>query len=107
MNVKDFGGKKSLKCDVCDYSCSQKGTMKTHVSMVHEEKKPFKCDNCDYSCSLKSQLTRHVAAIHEGKKRFKCDICHYRFSEKVSMLLCLFILNLPRGLFGPMGILSK
>ena len=49
----------------CDYSCSLKGTMKTHVASVHEEKKPFKCDICDYSCSRKGNMNRHVSTVHE------------------------------------------
>ena len=31
--------RKPFKSDICDYICSQKGTMNTH-----EEKKLFKCD---------------------------------------------------------------
>ena len=51
---------------VTKYSSSRKSTMKTHVSMVHEEKKPFKCDICDYRCSQKSTIKTHVASVHEG-----------------------------------------
>ena len=41
--------------------------MKIHVSSVHERKKTFKCDICDYSFSQKSHLKIHVASVHEGK----------------------------------------
>ena len=61
-------GKKPFKCDLCDYSCSQKDTMKRHVVLVHEEKKPFKCDICDYRCSLKGTMKTHVVLVHEEKK---------------------------------------
>ena len=35
--------------------------MKQHVLSVHEGKKPFKCDICDYSCSQKGHMKTHVA----------------------------------------------
>ena len=40
-----------LKCELCNYNCSNKGSLKRHVASVHEHKKPFKCEICDYSCS--------------------------------------------------------
>ena len=33
--------KKHSRCNLLDYSFSQKGDIKTHVSMDHEEKKPL------------------------------------------------------------------
>ena len=67
-NLKSVNEGKKIKCDICDYKCSQKGNMKTHISMVHEGKKPFKCHICDYSCSLKHHIKSHVASVHERKK---------------------------------------
>ena len=58
---------------MCDYSCKRKGSMKVHVSSVHEEKKPFKCEICHHTCSQKGHLKKHVDSVHEGKKPFKCD----------------------------------
>ena len=49
-------GKKSFKCEICDYSCSLKPNFKRHVASVHGEKKPFKCDICEYSCSHKCHI---------------------------------------------------
>ena len=34
--------KKPLKCQICKYRCSQKGTLKRHVAFIHEGKKPVK-----------------------------------------------------------------
>ena len=42
--------------------------LKTHVSSVHEVEKPFKCDMCDYCCSRKSSLKRHIASVHDPLK---------------------------------------
>ena len=59
--------------------------MKRHVTAVHENKKPFKCEICDYSFSQKGGLEQHVAAIHEKKKLYKCDICDKEFTLKQNM----------------------
>ena len=45
--------KKVLKCEICDYSFAQTGSLKMHVMSVHDNKKEFKCEICDYSCSQK------------------------------------------------------
>ena len=57
---------------------------------VHDGQKPFKCNICDYSCSQKKYLTVHIASVHDGKnfvtsnlhifvhsteKPFQCDMC--------------------------------
>ena len=44
---------------------------------AHEVKKPFKCEVCDYSYSQKGELKKHVVpvheSVHEGKKTFLCE----------------------------------
>ena len=44
---------KLFKCEICDYSFSQKGNLKVYVISVHENKKPFKCEICEKSYSQK------------------------------------------------------
>ena len=61
-------GKKSFKCELCDYSCTRKDNMKTHVASVHEKKKPFKCEMCDYCCSLRGDLNKHFRRKHTKKE---------------------------------------
>ena len=43
--------KKVLKCEICDYSFAQTGSLKMHVMSVHRNKKPFKYEIYEYSCS--------------------------------------------------------
>ena len=62
---------KPFKCNICDYSCSQKGHMNKHVASVHGGKKPFICDNCDYSRSQKGHMNNHVPSVHRGKKAIR------------------------------------
>ena len=42
------------------------GSLKLHISWVHEEKKLFKCEICGKSFQHKKSLTGHIT--HEGKK---------------------------------------
>ena len=63
------GGKKPVKCDICNYTFSLKSSLKRHVASVHEGNKPFKCEICDYSCAKKHQMMQHVAKKHEGKQQ--------------------------------------
>ena len=44
----------------------KKGDLNKHVASVHKGKKPFKCDICDYSCSQKQQMKQHVEKKHDG-----------------------------------------
>ena len=57
-----------FKCDICDYSTSQKQHMKAHIEAVHERKKPNKYSICDYSASQKQHLKTHIESVHERKK---------------------------------------
>ena len=57
-----------IKCNICDVGFEGKGTLKKHVSTVHEGRKQFKCDICNIMFELKENLNRHVAAVHEGNK---------------------------------------
>ena len=46
-------------------------------AIVQPGKKTFKCEFCDYS-STKEHLNRHISSVHEGKKPFKVVLllCH-------------------------------
>ena len=82
-------GRKSFKCDICNYSCSDKTNLKRHSESVHvythEGKKQFKCDICDFRCSHKHHLKRHIESVHEKTKPFECDICKYSCSDKANL----------------------
>ena len=62
-----------------------KGTLKVHISVVHEKKKPFMCDLCGSSFAKRPKLKSHYEIVHEGIKRHKCSICNARFSNTHNM----------------------
>ena len=41
-----------------------------HIASVHEGKKTFKCEFCDFSSFQKGNVNQHVAVVHEKKKPF-------------------------------------
>ena len=57
--------KRPFKCEVCDFRCSEKGTLKKHVSSVHKKRKSFKCTLCGNSSSRNHHLKTHIESVHE------------------------------------------
>ena len=41
-------GEKTFKCQYCDSSFNEKGTLKMH-ERIHTGEKPFQCQQCDLS----------------------------------------------------------
>ena len=50
---------KGKKIQMCDYSCPNRFTMKSHVSSNHGDKNQFECILCDYKCARKYSITLH------------------------------------------------
>ena len=74
-------GNKSLKCNDCGKTFSQKGDLNRHIRSVHEGKKPFKCNICGTAFPYTHSLNRHLRSVHEGKKPFKCNVCGAKFFQ--------------------------
>jgi len=68
---------KRFHCSKCDYDASQNGTLKRHVSTIHNKEKGFHCTECDYVTSYNGSLKIHVVSIHGKEKRFHCTKCDY------------------------------
>ena len=55
--------KKTYKCSLCDFECTKKTQMNTHVAFGHnKKKKTFQCTACDYSSSNQS----HYIEVAQG-----------------------------------------
>ena len=64
----------TLTCNPSDYNSSLKSYIKKHVTTIYEGKKSFKCDICEFTCNYKSSMKRHVASRHKQKIPLSHDI---------------------------------
>nr|XP_006825859.1 PREDICTED: zinc finger protein ZFAT-like [Saccoglossus kowalevskii] len=63
---------KNYKCDYCDYTAIQPAHLKRHLE-THGGLKPFKCTVCNnYTCNNKGTLRSHYSKKHPGEP-FKED----------------------------------
>ena len=73
----------SFKCEICDESIPQYGSLRRHIYRKHGGRKfnPVTCEECGKQLGDKSKLTKHKDSVHLNKKPFKCDICQLNMSR--------------------------
>ena len=49
------------KCDICSYTCIERGHLTQHVR-THSGEKPYMCEICLAACSRKEHLKKHSTA---------------------------------------------
>ena len=57
---------------------NEKGNLKTHMIVIHEENNSFQCQCCDHKLNAKSNMKQHMIVTHEGNKSFKCQCCDHK-----------------------------
>ena len=74
--------RQKFPCQICNTILLSEKDLKTHISLVHEEKKPFKCGMCKSKFSENKSLNRHMVLMHKAEKSIvKCKVCHAVFTE--------------------------
>ena len=76
---------KSHMCSICNYSFSQKKSLKEDIESVHERKKPHNCSICSYTFAKKLNLQKHIESVHARIKPHKCPICDFSSAYKQSL----------------------
>ncbi|XP_067264894.1 zinc finger protein 142 [Chanodichthys erythropterus] len=70
---------KTLKCDVCGFSCTHQVVFDQHVRS-HGGTCLFKCTECEFSTRNKQKITWHIR-IHTGEKPYHCEMCNYACAD--------------------------
>ena len=71
----------TFTCSICAKDFTTKGSLKTHVKMIHDKIHDFKCNTCDYMSSTKGNLSKHIKQVHDRIQDIKCDTCVYTCSS--------------------------
>ena len=74
---------KLFKCDSCDKSYFQQGSLVLH-KRTHSGERPYQCSHCNKAFASVGNLTDHVR-IHTGEKPYKCHVCGKAFTKSCNM----------------------
>ncbi len=85
VHYKTHTGERELCCH-CGKAFTQKGALRRHIQVIHNEEKPYKCsfENCNAAFSRKNSLNVHCVE-HTGKYPFTCTLCNKGFKLKDSL----------------------
>ena len=76
-------GRKSNKCDQCDFASALAGNLKAHLK-THRGGKPNKCNHCDFASARAGNFRTHLIK-HSGVKLHKCNQCDFTSYRKRNM----------------------
>ncbi|KAI4460805.1 zinc finger protein [Holotrichia oblita] len=80
---------KQIVCEMCGQKFTDRGTLKTHVLLLHSKIRDFKCIICNQSFPLKATLMKHLRRHQQkegaAKKNFKCTECNMQYFDKSSL----------------------
>jgi uncharacterized Zn-finger protein len=69
--------KKPFQCSICAVSFTRKYIFVKYACCFNSwKKKTYTCSICDSSFSQSGSLRKHISSVHEGKKPYTCDTCN-------------------------------
>ena len=93
-------------CDLCDKVLPNKTQKSNHMLFQHTiSNSRLKCDYCEYWCSELMELCKHISTEHEEmfpKKdamENKCDMCYTQFSSKEKFLIHMKEMHSPESFY--------
>ena len=75
------------KCEICTVCGKKVRCMKIHLK-VHKNEKQLQCDMCDFQCNARSSLKRHMYTHSEDPmegRKHKCELCMKAFFNKYDL----------------------
>ena len=70
------------KCDKCEFKCSSKIEMNSHMVKGHK-KTTFECNDCSYYADTMNDLKNHISKKHTVQdEKYSCEMCNYKSRNK-------------------------
>ena len=83
---KEKNPKMTMECEICRSKFSTKIILMQHIQLMHlETRQKFPCQICNTILLSEKDLKTHISLVHEEKKPFKCGMCKSKFSENKSL----------------------
>ena len=91
IHMRIHTGEHPFECYLCEYSTTQKGNLKTHMSQKHPsveldlmKMKPYECSTCNERFLNNANLKAHMV-VHTGQWPYACTMCpsKYKYAESL------------------------
>lgn len=77
-------GERKYRCDLCNESFAQSGTLATH-RLTHIQNKILPCPYCNIKFLTRKNLRNHIS-IHTAEKIYRCGLCGQRFRKNSELV---------------------
>ncbi|KAJ3621974.1 hypothetical protein MTP99_002515 [Tenebrio molitor] len=72
-------------CEMCGKAFNDKGTLKTHIMLLHVKERNYMCLICGVKFPLKATLEKHIRRHQNKEREFFCTQCPLGYRDKSSL----------------------